>query len=136
MPLTREQECFNELVELRKKYGTGNFDFAMRKMRRMRIEPGREDRKRFPWTMYKRLYQKQAGLCPRCCGAMILLRGKVEIDHYDPNAEDYNGEANLRLLHTDCNREKSAKTPLQEAKATGQIITDTLSGEPLAVDPL
>lgn len=121
--------CLEELREMRKKYGTSTFNFAVKKLNRERLESGKDRPKRvkFAWSMYKRLYEKQRGICPRCRKTMVLLRGEVEIDHIEPNAgEGFNDQRNLRVLHASCNHSKGANTIYEEAKKLNRTITEML----------
>jgi hypothetical protein len=114
--------------------GRSDFRRLMDKQKNAKLQASdRPERKKFPWSLYKRLYERQAGLCPWCCGAMILLRGKVEIDHINPNADDYNGRDNLQLLHSHCNREKSGMSIEQQSKHTGKSFVE-LIGQPVEED--
>ena len=121
-------DCFDELQALRRKWGTSIFDAADLKLRRMRIEPGRVKRKRFSNATYSRLYKRQGGLCAECSDPMLFIKGKMDIDHKDPNlqGDDFNRETNLRLTHPKCNREKGAKSIYEQALSHGETVAETL----------
>ena len=58
----------------------------------------------------KRLYERQGGLC-MCCGSKLILLHDAEVDHANPVARGGgHQESNLILAHSQCNREKHAKT--------------------------
>ena len=111
-------------------YGRSEFDHCASKIRLARLEIGslRPKRIRFPWSKYRRLYERQGGICPWCDTPMILLRGKVEIDHIDPNSEDFNNDSNLQLMDAGCNRSKNAKSIAEQSKATGKGYVELLGG--------
>jgi hypothetical protein len=107
--------------------GRSDFRLLMDKQKNAKLQTtDRPERKKFPWGVYKRLYARQAGLCPWCGGAMILLKGKVELDHINPNAEDFNNANNLQLLHAHCNREKSGMSIEQQSKHTGKSFVELI----------
>jgi len=112
-------------------YGRSDFDHCIDKLRRQRLDKaaGRPKRIRFSWVKYRRLYDKQRGICAWCDKEVALFRGDVEIDHRDPNAEDFNGDGNLQLLHSSCNRSKNAKSIAEQSKATGKGYIELLGRE-------
>jgi hypothetical protein len=57
---------------------------------------------------------------------MPFLRGKIEIDHRDPNRKDFNSDRNLQLTHKECNRKKSSKSLYELSKETGKTIREIL----------
>lgn len=108
--------------------GRSIYDQAVKMKNRRRLESGstRQKRKRFPWSKYQKLYQKRNGVCWWCQSDMKLIKGQIEVDHFDPNADDFNGEGNLSVLHMDCNREKSAKTLTEQAEYLGITVKELL----------
>jgi 5-methylcytosine-specific restriction endonuclease McrA len=112
-------------------YGRSEFDYCADKIRKARLEIGnlRPKRVKFPWSMYRKLYDRQRGICAWCDKEMALIRGKVDMDHIDPNSEDFNGSSNLQLLHSGCNRSKNAKSIAEQSKATGKGYIELLGGE-------
>jgi hypothetical protein len=107
--------------------GLSDFRRLLEAMKNSKLQVlDRPERKKFPWSVYKRLYERQGGLCPWCGGAMILLRGKVELDHRDPNAEDFNGRNNLQLLHNSCNASKNAMSIEQQSKHSGKSFMELI----------
>lgn len=117
-----------ELEALKEKYGSFKFFTACTQLSRRRLEvKGRVTRKQRKWSEYKKLHHKQRGVCPWCMHEMALIRGSVEIDHVDPNAEDFNGDGNLLLLHQRCNREKGAMNLEQQAQHLGITIKELLN---------
>ena len=114
------------LEALKAEWGYSRFDAAVRAINRKRLQGERAPRKKFPWSKYRKLYDRQRGICPECKLLMPLVRGHVEIDHFDPNEQDFNNESNLRLTHTLCNRSKGAKSVLEQSKASGRTFTDMM----------
>jgi 5-methylcytosine-specific restriction endonuclease McrA len=117
------QQLTEQLFDLRQRYEAYAFTRAILAVKRKK--PGmevREKRKKFPWSVYCRLYEHQRGVCPLCQQVMVLLRGEVVIDHRDPTRADFNAVENLQLTHRACNRAKSATTPYEDAKARGNTI--------------
>jgi 5-methylcytosine-specific restriction endonuclease McrA len=59
---------------------------------------------------------------------MKLIRGEIEADHINPNAEDFNNESNLQVLHSTCNQSKNAMSIAEQSKATGKGYVELLGG--------
>lgn len=119
------------LLDIRAKIGTARYDSAVRKINRMRLDAPvaqRQKRIKFKWSMYSRLYKKQKGICPICGDAMPLIQGMIEIDHKNPNEEDFNNDSNLQVTHKDCNRSKGADSVSQQSKSSGRTYKHILSG--------
>lgn len=117
--------CLEELKSLRTKYGTGEFDHSIKTLNRERLENyNRPKRISFKWSLYRKLYRKQFGLCGICEAEMALIKGKVSMDHKNPNAEDFNDESNLQVTHVRCNLEKSSKSIPEQSKETGKPFTE------------
>ena len=113
--------CFEELTALRQKYGTSEFDHVVKRLSRQRLQNYKRDqRKKFPSWLRKRLYDKQSGICRVCERFMSPKLNQLEIDHIDPNREDFNNEDNLQLVHWKCNRNKGAKSIQEQSKETGE----------------
>lgn len=126
------QYAIETLDQLESEVGRSVYDHAIKTKNRRRLENGigREKRKSFAWSKYQYLYRKQNGICRWCEKEMVLLRGKVEIDHRDPNSkEDFNSDSNLQLLHSHCNREKSAMPIEEQAKHLGRTYRKILTEE-------
>lgn len=122
------EQCLDELRALRNKYGTYNFDAAVKKMGRERLQNrDRPDRVRFPWSAYKRQYARQNGVCPVCDHEMVLLRGRIHMDHIDPNAENFNALSNLQVLHIGCNLKKGSDDLAAQTKHQGRTVRDILN---------
>jgi CRISPR/Cas system Type II protein with McrA/HNH and RuvC-like nuclease domain len=115
------------LREIRRLAGYANFDAVVKKLNRERIDPERVKRKRFPKSMYQRLYDKQQGVCPLCDNRLNIPATKNEIDHISPGEEQFNGVANLQLTHPMCNRKKSSKSVLQQSKESGRSFVSIVS---------
>ncbi len=125
--MSRLQELVNELYKLKSEYGGFHFNLALKEIRRRRLEVSkRGKRERFPWSKYRKLYNRQKGVCPLCNETMPFIRGEIEIDHRDPNREDFNSEDNLQLTHKRCNRAKSAKSVSTLSKESGKTIQELL----------
>lgn len=119
------QNDIDSIKILRDRMGYSRFDHAMRAINRERIEnPGRDTRKKFPWSKYTRLYKECKGVCWWCESTMPLIKGQVEVDHFDPNEQEFNGDGNLGLLHAKCNREKGPMNLTDQAKYLGITVTD------------
>ena len=107
--------------------GISDFRRLIEGMKNARLQVNdRPERKKFSWAIYRRLYDRQKGICPWCDKDMVLVRGKIEVDHRDPNAPDFNAVANLQVLHSHCNRLKSAMSIEQQSKHTGKSFTELL----------
>ncbi|MGA3245856.1 MAG: HNH endonuclease signature motif containing protein [Bacteroidota bacterium] len=128
--MTRIQIVIDQLDRLKAEYGDFAFRQAVRSIRQRRLDNGhRERRKRFPWSKYQSLYRMQRGVCPLCRDDMVLIRGRVEIDHKDPNREEgFNDDDNLQLTHRKCNRKKSSRSLYQQAKKSNRNIAELLGG--------
>jgi len=120
-------DLYSKLKALQSEYGYSEFFNTIKKISRERLQnTDRPARIKFPWSKYRKLYQKQGGVCNWCDKEMALIRGKVEIDHLNPNAENFNDDSNLQLLHTNCNREKSSKSIQEVSKETGKTFVEQL----------
>lgn len=108
-------------------FGTSICDQVQREEGRRRLQVvGRAPRKRFTARIYQRLFDRQAGICRWCHEILEIPARRNEIDHLNPEAEDFNGETNLQLLHRACNREKSSKSMLDQAKDRNRTVTDLI----------
>ncbi len=113
-------ELLKELdtILAREGYGTYFAAVKIQTKRRLQIDKGsRPARIKFPPAMYQRLFDRQKGICPECQTLLDIPAKKGEIDHVDPNRQDFNHPSNLALLHRSCNREKSAMTIQEQSKA-------------------
>lgn len=126
--MSKLEYALKVLDDLDAEVGRSIYDQAVKMKNRRRLESGptRQKRKRFPWSKYQKLYQKQGGVCWWCQSDMKLIKGQIEVDHFDPNADDFNGDTNLSVLHMDCNREKSAKTLTEQAEYLHITVTELL----------
>ena len=126
--MNKLEHALKVLDSLDKEVGRSIYDQAVKMKNRRRLESGstRQKRKHFPWSKYQKLYQKKNGVCWWCQCDMKLIKGQIEIDHFDPNADDYNGDANLSVIHMDCNREKSAKTLNEQAEHLNITVKELL----------
>ena len=123
-------ECESALREIRSRAGYSIFDAVVKKLNRERVNPERQQRKRFPTSVYQRLYDKQGGDCRECGDRLFVPARKNEIDHIDPNREDFNHPSNLQLLHPKCNREKSSKSVYEQSKASGRSFEEIIGEDP------
>lgn len=121
-------ETIAKLKLIREEAGYSNFDQAVKKINRERLQDkdGRQKRKHFPWSKYESLYKKQRGICPWCGLGMMLIKQEIELDHKDPNAEDFNADSNLQVLHSSCNRQKNSMSIADQAKHQGQTFAELL----------
>lgn len=110
--------------ELAANSARSNLRFVVKEWMRERVNPEREKRIHFPKSMYQKLYDQQGGKCPRCPEPLLIPARKNEIDHRDPNRQDFNHRDNLALMHPHCNKKKSSKSLLQQSKETGENFTD------------
>lgn len=111
--------CYEELKQLRIKYGTSEFDFSVKKLMRERVNSDRGEKIGFSWTQIKRAYKRQHGICPICTKEMALERFKLHGDHWDCNLtveQGLNSEKNCIATHKTCNLKKSSKTPAELSK--------------------
>jgi 5-methylcytosine-specific restriction endonuclease McrA len=116
-------ETESALREIRRIAGYANFDAVVKKLNRERIDPERVKRKRFPKSMYQRLYDKQQGICPLCDNRLNIPATKNEVDHRNPEERDFNHASNLQLTHPECNRRKSSASVLEQSKRSGKPFT-------------
>ncbi len=130
--MTRIEELVQRLSTLQDEFGRFTFDQALKTVRRRKLltpQGERPRRKRFSWSKYESLYQKQRGICPLCKRVMVLLRREVEIDHLDPNRQQgFNDDDNLQLTHRRCNRKKSSRSVYEQAKKTNRSIMELVGG--------
>jgi hypothetical protein len=130
--ILRSVRCAGDLKAIREEYGYAIFDQAIRELNRERLQidkASREPRQRFKPQVYKRLYHRQRGICPICHLGMILpltFPGGLEIDHINPNAEEFNDPKNLQVTHEICNRKKSSKSIEQQSKSSGRTFAEIL----------
>jgi 5-methylcytosine-specific restriction endonuclease McrA len=104
----------------------------MRAHLRRKLEvSGRPPRQKFPWSEYKRMYERQGGICPLCQEVMPLIRGKIEMDHINPGlvGEEFNARTNRQVVCRGCNREKSALSIPAQAKRYSKPMTEILKRE-------
>lgn len=100
-------ECRECKKNYSKKYGAANRD-SQRTRNDVRVERGGHIHLNDQQKMT--LYTKQKGLC-LCCGEKLPNYRNTEIDHANPIARGgANSEENLYLAHTQCNKEKHAKS--------------------------
>lgn len=119
-----EKETKERLKALRELAGYSNFDRAIKSLNRERLtNNNRQKRVHFPWSKYGMLYKQSGGQCWWCGELMPFIKGRVEIDHFNPNADDFNNNDNLGLLHTECNREKGSMDLDTQAKVLGITLT-------------
>jgi 5-methylcytosine-specific restriction endonuclease McrA len=120
----RSVQCRAQLKALRDEYGYGIFDACIRELNRGRLQTDtRQRRERFKPRIYKLLYHRQGGICLLCGLGMIMPKsfpGGLEIDHIDPNRQDFNDPRNLQLAHESCNRKKGAKSVQEQSKCSGR----------------
>jgi len=123
----KTKDCLQERRRIREKYGTSVDDECTRILHRERLAADRDKRKRFKWPNdYKRLYERQKGVCPRCNQPMVFIQGEIHIDHFDAGREDFNADTNLRVLHRTCNESKGANSIIDEAKRKGITVKELL----------
>lgn len=126
--------CKEQIRALRDQFPRSVWDKANRELGRERLEVDkskRPDRKELKAADYKRLYNRQRGICPWCENEMAMPKfwpGKLEADHIDPNVEGdgYLAWTNLQLLHERCNQEKNAMSIADQAKHLGRTFTEIL----------
>jgi len=121
----------DRLIAIRDEVGYSLFWREVKSLSRERLDDkdNRQKRKHFPWSKYVSLYKKCRGICAWCEGAMPLIKGEINLDHKDPNAEDFNGDANLQVLHSSCNKQKNAMSIADQAKHSGKTYTELLEPE-------
>jgi len=105
----------------------------MKLISRERLQnPGRAARIKFPPRMYQRLFDDQEGQCGCDCGSPLLVPArKNQIDHRDPNRQDFNHRSNLSLLLPQHNMSKNADSIQTQSKKSGRGFVEILqSGQP------
>ena len=119
--------CLDELILLRGKYGTSQFDHAVKSLMRQRLDaPGRPKRIHVSLNARWKMYRRQKGICPLCNTEMAPDEKLWDVDHIEPDSPNYNGKDNLWLTHASCNRSKGAKSLIEMAKETGATINEIL----------
>lgn len=108
----------DKLIAIRDEVGYSEFWKEVKSLGRERLDNSseREKRVKFPWSKYKRLYDRCGAVCWWCQDIMPFTRGKIEIDHFDCNSENFNDDSNLGVLHAKCNREKGSKNLTEQAE--------------------
>jgi hypothetical protein len=109
-------------------YGFSEYDRAVQEIKNRRLAIiGREKRKHFPLKKYQMLFGRQNGNCGICRLDLGVAGPPNVIDHKDSNRiKGFNSDANLQLVHPDCNAEKAAKSIPQQAKHYGKTMTELL----------
>jgi 5-methylcytosine-specific restriction endonuclease McrA len=123
------ESCELDFMTWLAKYGRSSCERVMKNWNRKRLDVvGRPARVKFPWSEYKRMYERQGGLCPLCQEIMPLIRGKIEMDHINPNltGEEFNAKANRQVVCSGCNREKGALSVADQTKRYGRTMTQIL----------
>lgn len=132
MEIDRITACRQAYQSWRTTFGTSLCDHVLRAENRRRVDREKPKvRKRRSWGEYTRLYKRQKGLCGICKSEMVLIRGRVEIDHKNPNLppDEFEHERNLQLAHDYCNRHKGAMSIAEQAKGSGQTYREILGPE-------
>lgn len=127
--MSRLHEALQARREIRALYGVSIDDECTRIINRERLAGAaeRDKRRQFKWPRdYKRLYDKQKGVCARCHQPMVWIRGELHIDHFDPHRPDFNATENLRITHPGCNASKAANAIYREARKLGLTIKQLL----------
>lgn len=125
------QTCKEWFAEGLKLYGYSAVENEIKAWKRRRIPIDRPARVKFPWSEYRRMYEAQKGICPLCQETMPLIRGKIEMDHINPEltGEEFNARSNRQVVCSGCNKEKSAMTVAQQTKFYGKTMTQIVSVE-------
>jgi 5-methylcytosine-specific restriction endonuclease McrA len=114
----------------RAEFGTSVCDSIVKGENRRRLEgSGREKRKRVSHAKMVKMFFQQHGKCALCGDQLPTDFKGVEVDHVDPNREDFNAPGNLQLACSGCNREKGAKSIMEQAKFYGRPVTSILHSE-------
>lgn len=118
----------DRLRAIRTEVGYSKFDFEVKALQRERLndKAKRDKRVHFKWAKYESLYKKCGAQCWWCGEIMPLIKGQIEIDHFDPNADDFNDDPNLGLLHMECNRTKGSMSLPDQAKYHQITITQLI----------
>jgi 5-methylcytosine-specific restriction endonuclease McrA len=125
------ETCETEFMVWLAKYGYSRCQHVIKTWNRKRIPDNRPARQKFPWSEYKRMYERQRGICPLCQEVMPMIRGKIEMDHVNPElmGEEFNARSNRQILCASCNREKSAMTIAQQTKHYGKTVREIIHQE-------
>lgn len=119
--------CLAELKMMRTRYGTSNFDHAIKLLMRERLDaPGRPQRIRVSLNARWKMYRRQKGICPLCNQEMPPDEKLWDVDHIEPTSENFNGKDNLWLCHSSCNRSKGARSLNDLAKSSGTTVEQYL----------
>lgn len=123
------KECKSEFDVWIKKHGVGNCDAVIRAHNRQRVNPNRDEREKATPAEKQKMFNTQKGICPVCNRLLFIPASdrRNEVDHIDPNREDFNHRTNKQLVHGDpCNRHKSSKDLIQQSKETGKMIQEII----------
>jgi CRISPR/Cas system Type II protein with McrA/HNH and RuvC-like nuclease domain len=122
-----EEEIYQLLMKEARENGAARVRSACRRFMLKRSYDGTLPVKRKPLTPSQRtkLYAAQDGRCANC-GDPHPMR-QLEDDHVMPVAQGgTNDFRNRQLLCRKCNREKSDKLPMAQAKATGDTLLEQI----------
>jgi len=120
----------SKLIVLRDEAGYSEFWREVKSLSRERLQnTTREKRKPISWGVIARHYKIQRGVCAWCNKDMKLIRSEVEGDHINCNAQDFNDDKNIQVLHKSCNREKSSMSIAEQSKHKGTTYREILEPE-------
>jgi hypothetical protein len=123
------KECQIEFDEWIKKHGVGNCDAVIRAHNRRRVNPERDPRDKTSPSEKQKMFNTQKGFCPICHFFLYVpaTDRRNEVDHIDPNRQDFNHQTNKQLVHgIPCNRKKSSKDLIQQSKESGKTIQEII----------
>lgn len=125
------QEALKAILQsARETAGESLFWRTIEQMKRVKVNPKREEKKGFPWWMVSGAYNRQNGVCPWCEKDMVKKRGLIDGDHINPNLEErLNAPENCQALHHQCNLEKGSMSVAEQAKHLGKTMREIIDVE-------
>lgn len=124
-------DCLSEFLILRTKYGTSEFDRALKTLAKQRIAAGRPKRIHLSLAKRDKLLKRYGGRC-HICRELIDPRSRWHVDHKNPHltGDDFNDQRNLAPAHEKCNLEKSSKSVDQLSRERGLTYAEIIGEEP------
>ena len=125
------QSCREWFKEGITRFGVSNVDYVVKENNRRRVERDNPKlRKSYRWSEYKRLYQRDHGICGICGREMALIRGTIHMDHKNPDlpVDSFEAEWNRQVVHKACNLHKGPMSIAKQAKEYGRTYVQ-LTGE-------
>jgi len=123
------QTCKEWFTEGLKRFGYSAVGAEVKAWKSKRLENAdRPARIKVSLNARRHMYVKQSGKCGICGEPMDGNIQRLDVDHIDANAAEFNARTNLHLTHPSCNRSKGAKSLAEVAKGNGRTVTQMLGG--------